>query len=118
MANPITFETLLQSFPQLCEDMAFIKRHLLERSNENQTETERWFNIDELCEYLPDKPAKATVYGYVHSLSIPFHKTTKRLRFLKSEIDNWLKQGRKKTLAEITGEADRYLIKKRGANNG
>ena len=78
-------------------------------------ETDRWFTINELCEYLPDKPVKSTIYGYVHTLSIPFHKTTKRLRFLKSEIDTWLKSGKRKTVSEIEDEADQYFVKnKRG----
>jgi hypothetical protein len=53
----------------------------------------------------------------VHSGLIPVHKGGKKLRFLKSEIDNWIKQGRKKTLAETASEAESYL-KKKGGNNG
>jgi predicted DNA-binding transcriptional regulator AlpA len=78
------------------------------------TETDRWFNLHELCEYLPDKPKRATVYGWVSNGLIPVHKGTKKLRFLKSEIDNWIKQGRKKTLAETASEADQYLKLKKG----
>jgi len=76
--------------------------------------TDRWFDLTELCLYLPDKPAKATVYGWVHKGLIPNHKGQKKLRFLKSEIDNFLKQGRKKTLAEISCEADAYIKRNRG----
>jgi len=36
------------------------------------------------------------------------------LRFLKSEIDNFLKQGRKKTLAETASEAEQYCKTKNG----
>jgi excisionase family DNA binding protein len=53
---------------------------------------DKWFNMDEFCEYHPDKPSKATVYGWVNKKQIPLHKGGKRLRFLKSEIDAWLKQ--------------------------
>lgn len=81
--------------------------------NEQPTETDRWFDLNELCQYLPDKPTKPTVYGWVSAGIIPVHKGSKRLRFLKSEIDNWLRQGRKKTLAEIASEADQYLTKKK-----
>ena len=77
------------------------------------TETDQWLNLPKLCEYLPDKPAKATVYGYVSANKIPCHKGAKKLRFLKSEIDNWLKQGRKKTISEIEAEATRYLLNKK-----
>lgn len=84
--------------------------------NEQPTETDRWFDLNELCIYHPDKPSKPTVYGWVNAGTIPVHKGGKKLRFLKSEIDNWLRQGRKKTLAETASEADTY-IKKRGGNN-
>jgi len=86
---------------------------------DSSKETDIWFDIDELCRYLPDKPAKATVYGWVHIESVPYHKGQgqKKLRFLKSEIDEWLKQGRKKTFFEVAAEADTYINKK-GLNNG
>ena len=111
----ITFEQLPKAITELSQKIDNLVRLTLEKSNapQPQPETDRWFTIDELCEYLPDKPAKATVYGYVHSLSIPFHKTTKRLRFLKSEIDLWLKSGKRKTVSEIEAEADQYLIKRK-----
>ncbi len=51
---------------------------------------DRWMNLNELCEYLPDNPSKATVYGWVHNNKIPVHKGGKKLRFLKSEVDNWM----------------------------
>ena len=82
---------------------------------EQPTEADRWFDLNELCKYHPDKPSKPTVYGWVNAGTIPVHKGGKKLRFLKSEIDNWLRQGRKKTLAETASEADNYLNKK-GSN--
>lgn len=88
------------------------------QSNEPQQQTDQWFDLNELCNYLPEKPAKPTVYGWVHSSIIPFHKRAKKLFFLRSEIDIWLKSGRKKTIAEIADEADQYLQTKKGLNNG
>jgi excisionase family DNA binding protein len=79
---------------------------------EQPTEADRWFDLNELCNYHPDKPSKPTVYGWVNAGIIPVHKGGKKLRFLKSDIDNWLRQGRKKTLAETASEADTYLKKK------
>jgi predicted DNA-binding transcriptional regulator AlpA len=83
-------------------------------------QADQWFDLNELCSYLPDKPATATVYAWVHTAQIPCHKGGKKLRFLKSEIDNWLMQGRKKTFAETASEADAYLAAKRkgGVNHG
>jgi excisionase family DNA binding protein len=80
--------------------------------NEQPTETDRWFDLKELCIYHPDKPSKPTVYGWVNAGTIPVHKGGKKLRFLKSEIDSWLRQGKKKTLAETASEAETYLKSK------
>ncbi len=111
IAMEMTFEQLPKAFSLLTIEIGEIKRILLERVNEKPPETDRWFDLTELCDYLPDKPAKPTVYGWVHSCIIPSHKGGKKLRFLKSEIDAWLKQGRKKTLAEIANETDAVLSK-------
>lgn len=110
----LTLETLPKAFTQLTNEVSEIKRLFLKWSNEQPTETDRWFDLKELCLYHPDKPSKPTVYGWVNAGKIPVHKGGKKLRFLKSEIDNWLKQGRKKTLAETAKEAEQYLKTKKG----
>ena len=84
----ITFELLPQAVTQVFNKLENIERILLEQRSEPQTETDKWLNIDELCDYLPDKPAKATIYGKVHLRLIPFHKQGKSLIFRKSEIDD------------------------------
>jgi len=94
-----------------------IKKVLNNQQVEQPTEIDRWFDLNELCIYHPDKPSKPTVYGWVNAGTIPVHKGGKKLRFLKSEIDSWLKQGKKKTLAETASEAETYL-KSKGGNNG
>jgi excisionase family DNA binding protein len=91
-----------------------IKRVLSSQQAVQPTETDRWFDLNELCDYHPDKPSKPTVYGWVNVGCIPVHKGGKKLRFLKSEIDSWLRQGRKKTLAEIATEAAQYCKVKKG----
>lgn len=109
----ITLEKLPQAVFELRETVNNIERLLLQKSNEHRLETDRWFDLTELCNYLPDKPVKATVYGWIHHSLIPYHKRAKKLSFLKSEIDQWLKAGRKKTLAETEAEATQYLVKKK-----
>lgn len=86
-----------------------LKKILSDKRAEQPTESERWFDLLGLCEYLPDKPAKATVYGWITRNEIPYHKRAKKLYFLKSEIDEWLRAGRKKTVGEIQAEADAFL---------
>lgn len=110
----LTLETLPKAFTTLTNEVSEIKRLLLEKSNEIPTETDRWLDLNELCQYHPDKPTKPTVYGWVNASIIPVHKGGKKLRFLKSEIDSWLRQGRKKTLAETATEAEQYCKTKKG----
>jgi excisionase family DNA binding protein len=110
----LTLETLPKAFVKLKNEVSEIKRLLLAKSNEQPTKTDCWFDLNELCKYHPDKPSKPTVYGWVNVGTIPVHKSGKKLRFLKSEIDNYLMQGRKKTLAEIASEAELYCKTKKG----
>lgn len=108
----LTFENVPQKVFEIFQQNQEILEHL-RRLNPPQ-QIDQWFDLNELCSYLPDKPATATVYGWVHTAQIPCHKGGKKLRFLKSEIDLWLLQGRKKTLSETAKDADAYLLKRKG----
>ena len=46
-----------------------------------------------------------TIYGYVQRAEIPVSKRGKRLYFSKQELFDWIKEGRRKTLAESSLEA-------------
>lgn len=110
----ITFEELPQAVSYLIEKVESLEK-VLQNNEEKRYKTEnRWFNIDELIDYLPDKPAKATVYGWVSTRQIPYHKgnSGKRLRFLQAEIDEWLFEGKRKTESEFNEEALKFLERK------
>jgi excisionase family DNA binding protein len=109
----LSLETLPKAVNQLFNEFMELKVFLLENFYKQTIEADCWFDIDGLCIYLPDKPSKPTVYGWVSAGTIPVHKGGKKLRFLKSEIDNWLMQGKKKTLAEIAIEAELYCKTKK-----
>lgn len=108
----ITLETLPKAFMHLIDEVRELKTLLIQKNLEPQPNTEKWFDLVELCNYHPDKPKPATVYGWVFSGKIPVHKGGKKLRFLKSDIDEWLQQGRKMTLAESSLKAEQYLKNK------
>ena len=44
---------------------------------------------------------------------IPFHKKGKRIMFLKSEIDDWLHDGKMKSQKELEYEAEKFIKPKR-----
>ena len=108
-----TFEQLPLAVTKLHAKLEEIERLLLLNGPQNQSEQDKWFDLSELCAYLPDKPAKGTVYGWVHQSIIPNHKKSKKLSFRKSEIDAWLKSGRRFTGKEIDNAANEFLNSKK-----
>jgi hypothetical protein len=47
--------------------------------------------------------------------SIPYSKKGKRLYFSKQELINWIKEGRQKTITEISNEANTFVKIKGGS---
>ena len=84
------------------------------RKKERASESPRWMNIHELCAYHPSHPKKQTVYEWVSKKTIPYHKMTKGLMFLQSEIDEWLKRGAQKSEEELLQEAKAFVLSKKG----
>lgn len=109
----LTLETIFGVFLELPKRLTEVETQLSKISTLTAPVQDQWLNLTELCNYHPDKPTKPTVYGWVSSGSIPNYKDGKRLRFLKSEIDAWLKSGKKKTATEIAAEASTYLSNKK-----
>ena len=103
----LTFDQLPMAVVELTREVASLKELIDSKlsATEDKNIGYQWLSIDELFNYLPDKPSKQTVYGWVNQRLIPYHKTTKRLSFLKSEIDAWIANGRRKTAKELRDEA-------------
>ncbi len=58
-----------------------------------------------------------TLYGYCQRNEIPYSKKGNRLYFFKTEIIDWIKAGKSKTLKELQLDAEAYLSnKKKGLN--
>lgn len=105
----ISFEQLPQAVATLISEIQELKA-FLKSTNLGQIEpADRWFNLQELSDYLPDHPARQTVYGWIGQKLIPYHKKGKKLQFLKSEIDAWLITDKHKTIAELQAEAQNFL---------
>lgn len=108
------------SFNDVPQTLALIlnkveKLETLLQNNQSTVEpADRWLNLQELCNYLPDHPAKQTVYGWIAQRSIPYHKTGKKLQFRQSEIDEWIQASRRLTASEQQAEAIHYINSKKG----
>lgn len=113
MSEAITFETMPKAMAYLIGKVEALEQAFLSKTEYSATPVDLWFNIDELKEYLPDHPAKATIYGWASRKEIPYHKGGKKLRFLKSEIDAWLSSGKRKSQNELKSEAETYCTSKK-----
>lgn len=117
LRREISFDQLHNEVCQIRKDIQELKQLFLEKNQQPPEESNRWMGMDELVAYDPAKRSKATWYSKVSRNEVPYHKNGKNLVFLKSEIDDWLKSGRRKTNAEIQDEAHTYLKKKGGHND-
>jgi uncharacterized protein YecE (DUF72 family) len=89
----VTFETLPKAVSELNRKMDLI---LSQTQNQKQENQDRLFTIEQFLEYLPEHPARQTVYGWVNEREVPYEKYGKRLYFRKITIDKWLGNGRQK----------------------
>lgn len=82
------------------------------QGNTNQPEPEQLLTVQQAAELL--NLSVPTLYGYTQRAEIPVCKRGKRLYFSKQSLFEWIKDGRKKTLAETASEAEQYCKTKKG----
>jgi excisionase family DNA binding protein len=112
----LQFNDLPKAVTSLQETVNNIERLLLQKSNEHQPEADELLTVQDTAKFLT--LSVPTIYGLIAKGELPVMKRSKRCYFSKVELINYLKQGRKKTFAETANEADKYLSKKKGGNNG
>ena len=108
--NPFeVIETRLNSIETLLLDL---KNQPKEQSE--QPQQDELLTVQDTAKFL--SLSVCTIYGLISKGELPVMKRSKRCYFSKVELINYLKQGRRKTLAETASEADTYLLnsKKRG----
>jgi predicted DNA-binding transcriptional regulator AlpA len=120
MEQNLTFNDLPKAVTQLKKEFSELKSFLMQKQAEPPTEqAEQWLDLNDLIQYDPEKRTKPTWYSKISKGEVPYHKRAKKVYFLKSEIDAWLKAGKCKSNAEIEQEAEAYLLNnKKGLNNG
>lgn len=115
----LSFENLPFAVSELTKEVSQLKALLLE-NNANKAipqQQERLLSIQEAATFL--NLSTPTIYSKVSKRELPVIKRGKRLYFSDNELLAYLKEGRKKTNAEIEAEAEAYLLKnKKGLNYG
>lgn len=108
MNTDLTFNDLPKAVNMLTNEVNELKSLLLKKQAEAPTRTtEQLLTIKEASEFL--KLSVPTLYSKVSKNELPFMKRGKRLYFSSVELMDYIKQGRKKTGAEIEAEAEAYL---------
>ena len=90
MDNSIPFEAL----PKIVAEMNKKIDLLIADRKTPIIDEDSLMNMEILRDYLPEKPARQTVYGWVNEMKIPYEKYGRRLYFRKSKIDKWIANGR------------------------
>lgn len=84
---------------------------------ESTNQPEQLLTVQEAAQFL--NLSVPTIYSKVSKGELPVMKRSKRLYFSSTELMDYLKQGRKKSNAEIEQEAKVYLSNnKKGLNYG
>lgn len=96
----ISFDHLPSILSSLQKDVSELKNYIV-RGKEGTSEPDEWMDVQGLRAYHPDHPAIRTIYDWIHYKRVPYHKDGKRIRFKKSEIDEWLSGGYHRTDNEL-----------------
>jgi len=107
----LTFDQLPSAFVLLFSKIEKIER-ILEQKAESKVEGEILLTIQEAAQFL--SLSVPTLYGLVSKAQLNVNKKGKRLYFSKSELTNWIREGRKKTTTEIKKEAEVFIIRMKG----
>lgn len=108
MTENLTFDQLPKAVTMLTKEVSELKRLLIEKQEQITTEQpEQLLTIQEAAEFL--NLTVPTMYSKVSKGELPVMKRSKRLYFSRTELLEYLKDGRKKSNAEIEQEAEAYL---------
>ena len=104
----LSIPEIRQMFRQELETYFAIQK----QGNISQPEPEQLLTVQQAAEFL--NLSVPTLYGYSQRAEIPVCKRGKRLYFSKQSLFEWIKDGKKKTLAETAREAEQYCKTKKG----
>lgn len=109
MEHNLSFDALPAAISAISKKLDRVESLLLERSLQQPETSEKLLTIKEAADFL--NLSVPTMYSKVSKGELPVMKRSKRLYFSKEELLLYIKQGRKKTNAEIESEAIQCLVK-------
>ena len=110
-----SFDAMPRILADIVSKLEVVERKIDSLQSTPKVETDAWLSLKDLCKYLPNHPAEQTVYGWTSTHFIPFHKKGKSIVFLKSEIDEWLRNSKRKSVGDLEKEAQAFVNFKKKA---
>lgn len=108
MEQNLTFNDLPTAVTMLTKEVSELKSLLIKKQEQPTTEQpEQFLNVQGAAEFLG--LTVPTIYSKCSRNELPFMKRSKRLYFSSKELMEYLKDGRKKSNAEIEQEAEAYF---------
>jgi len=109
MEQSLTFNDLPSAVTMLTKEVSELKRLIIEKQEQPPIEqTEQLLNVQEAAKLL--HLSVPTLYSKHSKNELPgVSKRGKRLYFSRTSLVEWVKQGVKKTNAEIKQETEDYL---------
>lgn len=95
----LTFDQLPKAVSELLEKVSRIENILGQEDTGKRETDDSLFSVKQASAFL--NLSISTIYGKVCRREIPVSKQGKKLYFNKAELLDWIKAGRKSTLAEI-----------------
>ncbi len=106
-SNDITFDNLPKAVAYLIKEIADLKSLLSKEDTVLTNASKRIpIGIDEVSKLIGK--AKSTVYVLVRKRAIPCYKNGKKLYFFEDELIDWISNGRRKTIKELTLDSEHY----------
>lgn len=106
--SPITTDNLVEMIAQRTAEI--VSKSLSEQSQPTEA-AEQFLSIQEAAKFL--NLTVPTCYSKVSRGELPCMKRGKRLYFSDLALKEYLKDGRKKSYAEIEAEAQKYFLTKK-----
>lgn len=101
METNIPFEAMPQAIQDLLLKVDSLQNEIRDMRNQcNKPVEESMIGINEACEMIG--LAKSTVYALASAHKIPHYQPGKMLKFKRSELQDWMENGRQKTIIQTT----------------
>jgi len=111
-----SFENLPIAVNQIYTKIEQIEKLLFKTGNLSAKPSDEFLTVEETANFL--KLSVQTIYGLISRNAIPSMKRSKRVYFSKTELENYLKEGKKKSSEELIKETDLFILNKKGGRNG